>query len=101
MFAIVYGPIIRKSEYLVDGGVTHAVNVDNIEDIYFWGDMARVCLASGTQFNVTRSDAIAILNVIGNCRGDASKLIAETEDAGRSYEKAKNDVAKLKCGDVG
>lgn len=92
MFAVMYEPIIRKSEYLVDGGMTHAVNVDHIEDICFFGDMARVCLVSGTRFNVTRSDAIAILNVLDNCRG-ASKAIAETEDAGRNYEKAKNDVA--------
>lgn len=101
MFAIIYEPTIRKSEYIVDGGITHAVNVDHIEDIYFWGDMARVCLVSGAQFTVTRSDAIAILNVLDNCSGSASKAIAETEDAGRSYEKAKSDVANLKGGDAG
>lgn len=86
---------------LVEGGVTHAVNVDSIEDIYFWGDMARVCLVSGAQFNVTRADAIAILDVLDSCRGGASKAIAETEAAGRSHESAMSDVANLKGGDAG
>lgn len=30
MFAIIYEPTIRKSEYIGDGGITHAVNVDHI-----------------------------------------------------------------------
>lgn len=101
MLAITHEPIIRKSEYLVDGGITHAVNVDHIEDIYLFGGMARVCLVPGAQFNVTGSDAIAILNVLDNCRGGASKAIAETEDAGGNYEKAKNDAANLKGCDAG
>ena len=67
----------------------------------FFGDMARVCLVSGAQFKVTRSDAIVILNVLDNRSGRASKVIAETEDAGRNYEKAKSDVANLKGGDAG
>jgi hypothetical protein len=95
MFAVMYEPE-RMNRGLVEGGVTHAVNVDRIEDIYFWGDMARVCLVSGAQFNVTRADAIAILDVLDNCRGGASKAIAETEDAGRSHESAMSDVANLK-----
>lgn len=100
MFAVMYEPE-RMNRGLVDGGVTHAVNVDRIEDIYFWGDMARVCLVSGAQFNVTRADAIAILDVLDSCRGGSSKAIAETEDAGRSHESAMSDVANLKGGDAG
>lgn len=70
-------------------------------DIYFLGDMARVCLVSGAQFNVTRSQAIAILDVLDKWRGGASKAIAETEDEGRSYESARSDVANLKGGGAG
>lgn len=95
MFAVMYEPE-RMNRGSVDGGVTHAVNVDRIEDIYFWGDMACVCLVSGAQFYVTRADAIAILDVLDNCRGGASKAIAETEDAGRRHESAMSDVANLK-----
>lgn len=100
MFAVMYEPK-RMTRGLVEGGVTHAVNVDHIEDIYFWGDMASVCLVSGAQFNVTRSHAIAILDVLDNCRVGASKAIAETEDAGRIHESEMSDVANLKGGDAG
>lgn len=101
MFTFVYEPMTRKSEYLVDGGITHAVNTNRIEEIYFWGDMARVCLVSGTQFNVTRHEAILLLDSLDKWGEGASKEIAYTEDAGRSYEKSKNDVANLKGGDAG
>lgn len=101
MFAIMYEPERRVNRGCVDGGVTHAVNIDRIEDIYFWGDMACVCLVSGAKFNVTRSQAIDILDMIGKWSSGASNEVAEVEDDGRRYEKAKNDVANLKGGDAG
>ena len=101
MFAIMYEPVKRIGRGIVDGGVTHAVNTDRIEDIYFFGDMARVCLVSGERFNVTRSQAIAILDMFDKWRGGASKAIAEMEDTGRSYEEAKNDAANLKVDSAG
>ena len=101
MFAIMYEPVARQNKYLVDGGVTHAVNISRVEDIYFFGDMARVCLVSGAQFNVTRREAIALLDLLDEWSKGASEEIAYMENAGRSYEKAKNDVANLKGDDAG
>nr|DAH96722.1 MAG TPA: hypothetical protein [Caudoviricetes sp.] len=101
MFAIMYEPETHKNEYFGEGGVTHAVNTNRIEDIYFMGDMACVCLVSGAKLNVTRSQAIGILDILGNWRGGASNEVAGMEDDGRRYEKAKNDAANLKGGDAG
>lgn len=101
MFAIMYEPMARKSEYIVNGGITHAINIHRIEDIYFWGDMARVCLVSGTQFNVTRHQAILLLDTLDTWSDGASNAVAEMEDAGRSYERPNNDVANSKGGDAG
>ena len=98
MFAIMYEPVTRKNEYLVDGGVTHAVNINRIEDIYFFGDMACVCLVSGAQVNVTRSEAISLLDSFDKWGKGVSEEIAYMEDEGRSYEKAKNDASNLKGG---
>lgn len=95
MFLITYEPITRQNKYITDGGVTHAVNTDRIEDIYFWGDMACVCLVSGARFNVVRQEALELLDNI--CRYDgegASEMVAKMEDAGSRYEMARNDVAK-------
>lgn len=94
MYAITYEPVRRLNSSTVEGGITHAVDVGRIEDIRFWGDMARICLVSGAQFNVTRSQAISILDVLDKWRGGASKAIAEMEDAGRGIETARNGVAK-------
>lgn len=91
MFAITYEPVRRLNSSLVEGGVTHAVNTDRIEDIYFFGDMARICLVSGTQFNVTRREAFHLLDALRKCGCNASKAVAYMEDAGRSYESAKRD----------
>lgn len=101
MFAIMYEPERRVNRGCVDGGVTHAVNIDRIEDIYFFGDVTCVRLVSGAQFSVTRSQAIDILDVLDKWRGGASKAIAEMEDTGRSYESARSDIAILKGGDAG
>ena len=101
MFAIMYEPMTRQSKYLVDGGITHAVNINRIEDIYFFENMTRVCLVSGTQFNITRREAIALLNSLDEYSKGASEEIAYMENAGMSYEKAKNDVANLKGDDAG
>lgn len=95
MFLITYEPITRQNKYLIEGGITHAVNTDRIEDIYFYGDMARVCLVSGAQLNVIRQEAVELLDNI--CRYDgegASEMVAKMEDAGQRYEMAKGDVAK-------
>lgn len=92
MFVVVYEPRCLNGG-LIDGGVTHAVNIDRIEDIYFFGEMARVCLVSGKKFNVTRSQAISILDVLDKWVHGASKEIAKMEDTGRSYERAINGVA--------
>lgn len=101
MFAIMYEPVTRQSEYFVGGGITHAVNINRIEDIYFWGDMARVCLVSGAQVNVTRHEAISLLDFLDKSGKGASEEIACMEEAGRSYEKAKKDAANLEGGDAG
>lgn len=98
MFAIMYEPERRLGGGRVDGGVTHAVNTDRIEDIYFLGDMARVCLVSGAQVNVTRGEAISLLDSFDKWSKGVSEEIAYMEDEGRSYEKAKNDASNLKGG---
>lgn len=98
MFTFMYEPMTRQNEYIVNGGITHAVNIHRIEDIQFWGDMARVCLDSGAQFNVTRDEALSLLDSLDKWRGGASKDIAEMEEAGMIYEKARNDAANLKGG---
>ena len=69
MFAIMHEPERRLSGGRVDGGVTHAVNTDCIEDIYFFGNMARVCLVSGAQFDVTRREATFLLDALDNLKG--------------------------------
>lgn len=69
MFAIMHEPERLLGGGRVDGGVTHAVNTDHVEDIYFFGDMARVCLVSGTQFNVTRHEASFLLDALDNLKG--------------------------------
>lgn len=94
MFVIMYEPMTRLNKYLVDGGITHAVNANRIEDIYFCGDMAHICLFSGKQLNVARRDALFLLDKLDKWRGGASKSVAEIEDSGRRYEKARSDVAK-------
>ena len=101
MFAIIYEPVRSICSDLIEGGVTHAVNTDHIEDIYFWGDAARICLVSGEHFDVTRPQAISILNVLDKWRGGVSNAIAEMEDEGRGYEKAKTEAANLKGGCAG
>lgn len=101
-----YEPVRHLNSCLVEGGVTHAVNTDHIEDIYFFGDMACIRLVSGEQFNVTRHEACLLLgsfNKYGEKVSEerVSKDIASMEDMGRSYEKSKNDAANLKGGGAG
>lgn len=99
--AIMYEPVRSTGSGLVEGGVTHAVNTDHIEDIQIWGDMARICLVSGAQLDVTRHEACLLLNALDECGEGASREITRAEDAGRSYEKAKSDAANLKGGGAG
>lgn len=91
MYTIMYEPVRSLGSCITEGGVVHAVNIHHIEDIYFWGDMASVCLVSGERFNVTRDEAIRILDSLDKWGEGASKEIAYTEDAGRRYESAKRD----------
>lgn len=91
MYTFMYEPMTRQNEYIVNGGIVHAVNTNRIEDVQFWGDMARVCLVSGTQFNVTRHEAILLLDSLDRWGEGASKEIAYMEDAGMRYESAKRD----------
>lgn len=101
MFAIMYEPVRSMGSCITEGGLAHAVNTSYIEDIFFYGDRAKVVLVSGDKFDTTRHEATFLLDELDKWGGDASKAIAEMEDAGRSYEKAKNDVANLKGGDAG
>jgi hypothetical protein len=94
MYTFMYEPMTRQNEYIVNGGITHAVNTSRIEDIQFWGDMASVCLVSGAKFNVTRDEAILLLDSLDRCGEGASKEIAYMEDAGMRYESAKRDRKK-------
>ena len=98
MFTFMYEPMRSLGSCITEGGVVHAVNIHRIEDIYFWGDMASVCLVSGERFNVTRHDAILLLDSLDKWGEGASKEITRMEEAGGSYEKAKNDAANLKGG---
>lgn len=91
MFTFMYEPVRSLGSCIAEGGVVHAVNTNRIEDIYFWGDMASVCLVSGERFNVTRHDAILLLDSLDKWGEAASKEIARMEEAGRSYESAKRD----------
>ena len=91
MFAFMYEPVRSLGSCITEGGVVHAVNTDRIEDIYFFGDMACVCLVSGEKFNVTRCDAITLLDLLDREGEGASKEIAYMEEAGGSYESAKRD----------
>lgn len=101
MFTFMYEPMRSLGSYITEGGVAHAVNTDYIEDISFYGDMANVLLVSGDKFDTTRQEALSILDALHKWSKGASNEVAEMEDAGRSYEKAKNDVANLKGGDAG
>lgn len=94
MFTFMYEPVRSLGSCITEGGVVHAVNINRIEDIYFWGDMASVCLVSGERFNVTRHDAILLLDSLDKWGEGASKEIAYTEDAGMRYESAKRDEKK-------
>lgn len=64
MFAILHEPERHLSSGYVEGGVTHAVNTDNIVDIYLFGDTARVCLVTGDKFNVPRREATFLLEAL-------------------------------------
>ena len=94
MYTFMYEPMTRQNEYIVNGGITHAVNTSRIEDVQFWGDMARVCLASGAQFNVTRHEAILLLDSLDRWGEGASNEIVHMEDAGMKYESAKREERK-------
>lgn len=91
MFTFMYEPKRSLGNCITDGGVVHAVNTNRIEDIYFWGDMASVCLVSGAKFNVTRQEAILLLDSLDRWGEGASKEISRMENAGMSYESAKRD----------
>lgn len=91
MYTFMYEPMRSLGSFITDGGVVHAVNTNRIEDIYFLGDMASVGLVSGARFNVTRHDAILLLDSLDKWGEGASKEIARMEEAGRSYESAKRD----------
>lgn len=87
MFIITYEPERSLGSCIKEGGVAHAVNTDYIEDIFFYGDMANIVLASGDKFGTTRQEALSILDALQKWRSSASKEVAELEGAGRSYEK--------------
>lgn len=91
MFTFMYEPVRSLGNCITEGGVVHAVNTNRIEDIYFWGNMASVCLVSGAKFNVTRQEAILLLDSLDRWGEGASKEIACMEDTGRKYESAKRD----------
>jgi hypothetical protein len=91
MYTFMYEPMTRQNEYIVNGGIIHAVNTSRIEDVQFWGDMARVCLVSGAKFNVTRDEAILLLDSLDRWHEGASKELAYMEDAVMKYESAKRD----------
>ena len=91
MFTFMYEPVRGLGNCITEGGVVHAVNTNRIEDIYFWGDMASVCLVSGAKFNVTRQEAILLLDSLDKWGEGASKEISRMENAGMSYESAKRD----------
>ena len=92
MFTFMYEPVRSLGSCIADGGVVHAVNTNRIEDIYFWGDMASVCLVSGERFDVTRHDAILLLDSLGKWGEGASKEISRLEEAGWSYESTKRET---------
>lgn len=53
--------------------------------------MARVRLVSGAQFDVTRHDAILLLDSLDRWGEGASREISRVENAGMGYESAKRD----------
>lgn len=97
MFTFMYEPVRSLGNCTTEGGVVHAVNTDRIEDIYFWGDMASVCLVSGERFNVTRYDAILLLDSLGKWGESASMEISRLEEAGWSYEKSEPPLKRVVC----
>lgn len=96
MFTFMYEPMRSLGNCITEGGVVHAVNTSRIEDICFWGNTASVCLVSGERFNVTRNDAIILLDSLDKWGEGASKEIVRMEEAGGSYESAKRDGKKGK-----
>lgn len=89
MYTFMYEPMRSCGNCITEGGVVHAVNTTRIEDIYFWGNMASVCLASGERFNVTRYDAILLLDSLDRWGEGASMEVSRLEEAGQRYESAR------------